>query len=757
MTDQQSRQALDEALTHAALGHKIVPVPHMEKYPKGIGKWQEKGAPNEKQVYEWWGESTNGIGWVMGLQPNGTFLIAIDVDVANGKQGAENIKDLWNSYQIKPAFSATIQAITGSGGRHFIFKAPPGCGIGNPRLGEALDTRGNGGFIVISPSIHPNGQRYQWVEGHAPWECDPVLIPGVILDMLKRADEPKPQPVAPTLRRAPSEFNDDPKQWVKDQFTCLDFLEGLGWQSAGKNAWTRPGKSVRDGSSAEYHPDDDVFNVFSTTDMHLYEQFGYRGNGCITLNAFDLWAITYKHATVSSAMSAIRKAMPKPSAPDTVLGGLPSEEPITGHTEGSTASHALNLPPEFWDARPVLSHIRQAAWSRMESPDAVLGTMLARYAAAIPVTYRIPAIVGAPATFDHLSVLVGESSGGKSVAMSIARELFSGPQFSTIVWDLPVPTGEGLISSFFEELTEDDGSGKKKIVNKKTKDAVHFSIDEGMSLIQAGAQRQGTTIASVLCSAWTGQNPGQANASKERRRVDLMPFTFRVSGVMGIQFALGHHLLAENWVDQGLSGRLLFFSTEDTSIPFDTPEWPGPIKLPIHPTSPVELEYAPTIHSEVRVAHHAKKTRRTHEAPIDGHLRLVRLKVSGVFALMDARTTVTDEDWDLAGIVVASSVAIRNAMKSVAAEANHRANVTKATAAGTYESVRESAKDQADMERCVKQVLARLDGKSEGMSRKDLRASLSSTAVRQMIDVALEVLRGSGQVSESDGIWKTGR
>jgi len=428
--------------------------------------------------------------------------------------------------------------------------------------------------------------------------------------------------------------------------------------------------------------------------------------------------------------------------------------------ETGTPPATLNLSDEFWAARPWLTHVRQAAYSRLEAPDAVLGCLLARYATTIPTRMMIPPIVGARATFDHLSVNVGESGGGKSVAMQISKELFPGPTLDGsanhpdgIVWDLPIPTGEGLVSSFFELCEEDDGKTKKK-VNKQTKKAVHFSIDEAMSLVQSGAQRQGSTIASVLCAAWTGQNPGQANASGERRRI-LEPGTFRMSGVMGIQTKLGHNLLTPEWIDQGLAGRLLFFSTEDVRITADAPEWPGPLALPIHDAIPMDLEYPKQIWDEVRDAHVAKKNKSMVVAAIDGHRSLVRLKLAGILALMDGRTAVNIADWDLANQIVKVHASIRDSMLALASESRWADSVTKATASGRLEAVRQEATDGTNIKRAIKSILRQLT--TGQRSRKQLRSGLSGAALRQVIDEALDRLTDTGQIKETAGIYELSR
>ena len=60
------------------------------------------------------------------------------------------------------ALPATIEAITAKG-RHLYFRQPEQA-IGNTvrRLGPGLDTRGDGGYVLAPPSVHPSGTLYAW-------------------------------------------------------------------------------------------------------------------------------------------------------------------------------------------------------------------------------------------------------------------------------------------------------------------------------------------------------------------------------------------------------------------------------------------------------------------------------------------------------------------------------------------------------------------------------------------------------------------
>lgn len=56
--------------------------------------------------------------------------------------------------------------LTGGGGLHLYFRAPD-LVIPNSasKLGPGLDIRGGGGYVVLPPSLHVSGKRYQWLEG----------------------------------------------------------------------------------------------------------------------------------------------------------------------------------------------------------------------------------------------------------------------------------------------------------------------------------------------------------------------------------------------------------------------------------------------------------------------------------------------------------------------------------------------------------------------------------------------------------------
>ena len=44
-------------------------------------------------------------------------------------------------------------------------------------LAQGIDVRGDGGYIVAPPSVHPSGRRHAWVPGRSPAEMMPAALP----------------------------------------------------------------------------------------------------------------------------------------------------------------------------------------------------------------------------------------------------------------------------------------------------------------------------------------------------------------------------------------------------------------------------------------------------------------------------------------------------------------------------------------------------------------------------------------------------
>lgn len=97
----------------------------------------------------------------------------------------------------------TVMAETGRGGRHLYYCLPARGALPNTagKLGAKIDTRGDGGQVVLPGSIHPEtGQQYRWAAGYSPDEIAIAECPDWLLAALtapRSAPPPAPQPAMP--------------------------------------------------------------------------------------------------------------------------------------------------------------------------------------------------------------------------------------------------------------------------------------------------------------------------------------------------------------------------------------------------------------------------------------------------------------------------------------------------------------------------------------------------------------------------------
>lgn len=146
---------LDAALSYARLGLAVFPLVEGAKNP-ATAKGFKNASTDEEAIRSWWGKNPNyNIGIACG---NGTLVIDLDVDESKGEDGTATLRK-WEGEHGKLPETAT--AVTGRGGMHMLYHVDgeARCSA-NPKLG--VDVRGDGGYIVAPPSIHPNGTRYEW-------------------------------------------------------------------------------------------------------------------------------------------------------------------------------------------------------------------------------------------------------------------------------------------------------------------------------------------------------------------------------------------------------------------------------------------------------------------------------------------------------------------------------------------------------------------------------------------------------------------
>lgn len=90
-------------------------------------------------------------------------LVVVDVDCAKGGR----IEELYN-FAPKEVLEKTLWSKTG-GGYHLYFRYPQNAEIRNStsKLGNKIDVRGEGGYIVAPPSLHISGKHYEFLNDNS--------------------------------------------------------------------------------------------------------------------------------------------------------------------------------------------------------------------------------------------------------------------------------------------------------------------------------------------------------------------------------------------------------------------------------------------------------------------------------------------------------------------------------------------------------------------------------------------------------------
>jgi hypothetical protein len=116
---------------------------------------------DEAVIRQWWTEYPQANVAIATGSASG--LLVIDVDPRNG--GNVTLEELVSRLGELPE---TIVVETGGGGQHYYFAAPDGDVVG--ALGDGVDVKFNGGYVVAPPSVHVSGGTYTFRAECAPDE-----------------------------------------------------------------------------------------------------------------------------------------------------------------------------------------------------------------------------------------------------------------------------------------------------------------------------------------------------------------------------------------------------------------------------------------------------------------------------------------------------------------------------------------------------------------------------------------------------------
>ena len=347
----------------------------------------------------------------------------------------------------------------------------------------------------------------------------------------------------------------------------------------------------------------------------------------------------------------------------------------------------------FWQARRALALVREWARARMVSPHALLVAVLQRVLVSVPPFVVLPPIVGDDASLNLFAGVTAPTAGGKDRALDVARRMVrvaNGQPFA----ERPVGSGEGLVDLFAEW----DAKNKRTVMIRQ---AVLLRASEVDALESLG-KRVGSTLMVMLRLAYMGQVLGFTYRSNA---ATLEPHTYRLCLTVGVQPEHAKPLLGPEALSGGTAGRFLWAPATSLVVEPSRVRRPDPevlrVELPpeLTPRPLVEVTtdpHAPAVveatddrvvvrvcpEVEEAVLEHSVRQLRGEGEPMQGYDLLMAEKVGFALAVLDGRHEVAQQDWLLAGHVLAVSRATRDQVLRVLADAEQHSATGKAIIEG---------------------------------------------------------------------------
>ena len=305
---------LVSALEYQAIGLSIIPTGGNKK--PLIDSWkqfQEKCATVE-EINSWWTKWPDANPACVTGKISG--IVVLDLDKKHNRTSKE-----FN-------LPITVCAKSGNGGEHFFFKYPKDISIksGSAISGEGVDCRGDGGYVLLSPSINESGGRYEWT---IPFESNENLAE--IPDWFKKL----------------TSDNSKEKKWLIGK-------DGVAEGSRNDTATSMAGK------------------ILSSTDPELWESLGW--------NQLQIWnnkntkPLSEKELRSVWESIKIRKISTKNEPKDnSLLNEICNRDDVTlFHDEQNDAHIALDISghQEVWqcDSSSIKNLLAFMSWNKDKKP-----------------------------------------------------------------------------------------------------------------------------------------------------------------------------------------------------------------------------------------------------------------------------------------------------------------------------------------------------------------------------------------------------
>ena len=166
---------LEHALANVYRGLRIFPLEPDGKKPI-VRNWEEYATDDPEIVQKIWKKNPAAN---IGVACGPSDLVVLDIDMKHGKNGLQSLE----KYESKLTFSVS----TPTGGVHHYYSREVPCRNSVDKLGEGLDTRADGGYVVGAGSVI-QGTEYEIVNDTGVVAAPPWLLNGHSVEAVIKAE-----------------------------------------------------------------------------------------------------------------------------------------------------------------------------------------------------------------------------------------------------------------------------------------------------------------------------------------------------------------------------------------------------------------------------------------------------------------------------------------------------------------------------------------------------------------------------------------
>lgn len=296
------------------------------------------------------------------------------------------------------------------------------------------------------------------------------------------------------------------------------------------------------------------------------------------------------------------------------------------------------IADDLFDITPSLAAVRQAALHARISPLAALAATLARLSARSHHAFLPPVLGRDPIGVATYWLLTAASGGGKSYAMAVAAQL--DPDSAEKVETVTPVSAQGLIDRYMRAASDKNEPDVENGLVAKTGHTAMYHLDELGLLAQT--KTNAPALFDLLKTAWVNQSTLRLDVSA-RQPANRPPLPARTYGLSALLCATPDTAAL---ITDDATGTVQRFAVIPAGLgpwaDHDRPPAPNPLEI-ANPTRHLAATESVRRHLDDH-AEHAMTAPPGELADHDGQNAVLLPKLAANIAILDSRSTITDDD-----------------------------------------------------------------------------------------------------------------